>query len=620
MQIEHSLFRAAAVCSLLSLAFGTLSCDDDPTHEGGGNPTVGLREVAATAESVRFLITPTDADRCAFVVLTQEPTHAPSAAEIFAASDRTDCAADKTTEHTLAPEPETVYRIFAAAARGSRFGKVARLDITVPDGTLHMTELAPNGLHYTANGEDGSDEYYFGFCTGEITQDEDGNYLPLDPEGYLFYVDLYGTSSADPDFPIVPDGEYTLGEGRTRGTLNHLFSFVVTRSMTGEIIQTPLSAGEVETTYDARTETYEVRCTYTLKTGEVLRARYEGEILMSEGFTQPPLPTLPSDVDTQFVGYWARYDEAAAIVPGLDIIKMQLYDKPLVEGRQTDGYLLSLELYVPDIEDTSHIVLPTGDYEVSLATNPYTTPVGDVLNLGDMGVAQMGTTVRRIDAATGEASYGAILKGGLKVSADDRGVYTIVVDMTTGENIRFQGTYTGKIEVEGSISQPTEPFSPLEKDTQVNLEGVKVTCSWYGDIYDTGTGSFRLRTEDPATMEGFIFDLNLPLPEGLAALEGTYRPGKDYAAGTFDIGAPVVSEGGTMYNGSYGFIQYADEWGLGFAFDKIAWAPAVDGSFSITKSGENYHIVYDVLDDRGNHVTGDWTGPIALPANTAAGR
>lgn len=36
MQIEHSLFRAAAVCSLLSLAFGTLSCDDDPTHEGGG--------------------------------------------------------------------------------------------------------------------------------------------------------------------------------------------------------------------------------------------------------------------------------------------------------------------------------------------------------------------------------------------------------------------------------------------------------------------------------------------------------------------------------------------------------------------------------------------------------
>lgn len=36
MQIEHSLFRAAAVCSLLSLTFGTLSCDDDPTHEGGG--------------------------------------------------------------------------------------------------------------------------------------------------------------------------------------------------------------------------------------------------------------------------------------------------------------------------------------------------------------------------------------------------------------------------------------------------------------------------------------------------------------------------------------------------------------------------------------------------------
>ncbi len=592
----------------LMLAMAVIGCGDSstvdpappgpqpPVPDGNRNPEVKVEVAAHDHTTATFLVTPADADWCAIAVFDRKPETEPTAEQIRTAEKHAELDADKASYHSVIDlAAESTYWVYAAAGATNRDGKEF-YDVAVAEFTtdkapaMQLLYQSPNTLWYDGVGHDGSDNYYIGLCETEIVKRND-DWVP-DTEGkYILYLDIYGANTTDTRHPVLPEGTYTLGEEKVAGTLNSKYSGAV--DYVGQPIQ--LTAGEVKV---ARTEdTYTINLLYTLTDGTVIEAVYVGGLDFEIGHVAPKVPKIDHDVTTTFVGVKAAYVSKDQSLTGYnDQIDINIYDaEPNEENLQTDGYLLTCQFVMPDV-DRYNIVFPSNTYTVSLDYQPYTTPVGDVIALSDSGIHQIGTTVRHINAATGEVKYAAIVSGSVTFNTEDNfETYTVDVEMTTAEGFAFKGTYNGPIDVEGELPPRGDWESPLYEDKVLDLgDDPKMTIKYrsYSKIFQIDGIA---KGESGTNVEGFRIEINAKEMDNTVIPTGTFRAGTE--SGDFALGT-VDRIDGVSFDGSFGYIDYFYEfWYIDFHTPE-AFAPATDGTVTITKNDDGtYTIDYELYDD-----------------------
>ena len=462
----------------------------------------------------------------------------------------------------------------------------------------------------------GADRYYIGLSSGSTFEAPDGTLIPIYTDDIIFYCAFYG-EPADPSNIVIPAGTYTLNDDEKKlGNLDPYYTYTVRNDGNSAPVNAP--ATEATVTVEGDATCYTITFDYKFESGEQLRARYEGDIFIQASTPlTAPTPWMEEDYDAEFVGLYAKRDGGSAYIVGADVVGVQLYDCQLDEnGAQTGGIVVRLELTTPELEGVNPM-LPDGVYNVSMNNELFSTPVGDVLNLGTSlgGITMMGTAARVMDE-NGNYYYGAVLSGSVTVVSNGIDEQTITLDLMTGKGQHITGSYTGPVVIDNYFYQPPlsdDPYSTLDGDFEIVADANwSFKADYYQSYYHNNTEVSFIRfrgynvSNPDLTWEpywGFRFDLIVPNDGNIAIPAGTYRPDTnvEHKPMTFEVGTRrVVTDEGTYYEGSYGYLGY--DW-LGF-IDKTNMAPAVDGSLVITAYGDDeYGIQFYVTDDKGNVIT-----------------
>ncbi|MBE6232065.1 MAG: hypothetical protein E7117_06815 [Bacteroidales bacterium] len=488
--------------------------------------------------------------------------------------------------------------------------------VTPPDGTDGTIVLVEQSLASTwRQGYDGlgADRYFIGLCDTHIENVND-EYVPEESDGTLFWCAFYG-APADPDDLTLPSGTYTLkNDEKEIGVLDSFYTYISRRSEDSTPVKTPVKSAVV--TVEEVSGVYKITFDYTLVTDECVKAVYEGDLVLQKGTRlTAPTPWIEDDYQAEFIGVHANLMGGSTYTKDADIIGVQLYDYPQDDqGRQVEGILVKLELTAPELSGIDPVI-PDGTYTVSMGTEMYSTPVGDVLNLGeDMGgFTMMGTTARLVNE-DGEYEYSAILSGTVTIATVGM-EQTISVDLVDGNGVKITGDYCGPVFISGYVYTPSvsdEPFSTLTEDKDIVADANwSFTAEYYESYYSgrTDVSFIRLRgysVADPIMSwdpyYGFRFDLNVENDGVVTLPSGTYYLDSDdsYKPMTFIKGTRESGDGGTYYNGSYGYLGY--DW-LGY-IDAKNLAPASDGKLTIKDCGNNeFEIDYLTYDDKGNKVS-----------------
>ena len=474
----------------------------------------------------------------------------------------------------------------------------------------------------------GADRYYLGLCSGQTFEAPDGTLIPKYTDDIIFYCAFYG-EPADLNNVMIAEGTYTLnGDEKKLGNLDPYYTYTVRN----DGYSAPLNAPATEATVtveriEGDVTNYIINFDYTFEDGTQLKARYEGDIFIQVSTPlTAPTPWMEEDYDAEFVGVYAKRDSGSALIGSVDVIGVQLYDCQLDEnGAQTGGIVVRLELTSPELEGMNPMI-PDGTYNVSMNNELYSTPVGDVLNLGEGlgGLTMMGTTARVMDE-NGNYYYGAVLSGSVTVESNGIDEQTISVDLMTGNGKHITGSYTGPVVIDNYFYQPPlsdDPYSTLEGDLAIEADANwSFKADYYQSYYHNNTEVSFIRfrgynvSNPDLTWEpywGFRFDIIVPNDGNITLPAGTYRPDTngEHKPMTFEVGTRrIVDDEGTYYEGSYGYLGY--DW-LGF-IDKTNMAPAVDGSLVITAYGDDeYGIQYYVTDDKGNVITFSHRGKVKI--------
>lgn len=464
----------------------------------------------------------------------------------------------------------------------------------------------------------GADRYYLGLCSGQTFEAPDGTIIPTSTDDIIFYCAFYG-EPADLNYVTIPAGTYTLtDEEKKLGNLDPYYTYIVRNDGNSAPINTPATAATVTVeVIEGDVPSYIINLDYTFEDGTQLQARYEGEIFIQVSTPlTAPTPWMEEDYDTEFVGIYAKRDGGSAYISGADMIIVQLYDCELSEeGAQQGGIVVRLELTSPELEGMNPMI-PDGVYNVSMNSEMYSTPVGDVLNLGESfgGITMMGTAARVMDES-GKYYYGAVLSGAVTVTSEGF-EQTISVDFMTGNGKHITGSYTGPVVIDNYFYSPPlsdDPYSTLEGDMNIEADSNwSFKADYYQSYYHNNTevSFIRLRGYNVSNPDlswepywGFRFDIIVPNDGNITLPAGTYRPdtNEEHKPMTFEMGRRrEVSDEGVYYEGSYGYLGY--DW-LGY-IDVTNMAPAIDGSLVITAYGDDeYGIQYYVTDDKGNTIT-----------------
>ncbi len=191
----------------------------------------------------------------------------------------------------------------------------------------------------------------------------------------------------------------------------------------------------------------------------------------------------------------------------------------------------------------------------------------------------------------GEDNVLYIVDGTIEVSAD--GIVANLEDAAGGTHcVIFDGS---------CILENDSYLSSLDEDVDLTLSGL--TALYYGDYYYTGTANWVLALYEEG-VSGFSFDI---------CADSSYDLSAGIPVGTFT----AYSVGGvqdTFLAGSmaYGYISGA--W-LVTVTDGVLdepHAPIVSGTLVISGSSDAYSITIEGLDDKGNTITGSYSGSAEL--------
>lgn len=397
-------------------------------------------------------------------------------------------------------------------------------------------------------------------------------------------LDIYSNAPESRTPPTLPAGEYTHASIGTSSLFT--FNAQVFRYTGDSDWGVTFTEGKMTVAYEGTTMNVDMLLTDT--EGKIHHVTYSGDGSCNDFAPEVPGFGQDSEMDPQLAaaGYIAGSQE-------LMLVSLQFTDMSQDEtGLVPPGKLATIEARMPYNEDGK---IATGTYTASSDEGESMTfSPGD-----DIWGYYIGSCVEDFDAE-GNALETSLLVGGTMTVSENGGVYTFDCDFECLDGYKFTFSWTGQLSVSGM------PFSTLEGDYTLNLEGAVGTGTLYGDYYETNGSNWVLQILSTAEGgDGVMLDLvSTPasLSDGIPS--GTYTASTSYATapGEYTTGAKYGNTpAGTMY--------------LGGIKDNTAteFAPAKSGDLVITNHGDgSYTISFRFVDDKDHTWDGEWTGKLDL--------
>lgn len=413
--------------------------------------------------------------------------------------------------------------------------------------------------------------------------------------GTYYQLDLYAGAPEDPSNPLPPAGTYTF-DGNEGMRLGVGFTRAFQTTEDGEkVFSETFSDGTV--TVERNGDNIDIEGLLFNDKGVVYHVTYSGEATYTIGDSGSDTPSI-DDINITAVYADGQYNGSGK---GDNVMSLVLAftDMNVNQGQASgSGVQFWITMYMP-YDKNGHIM--TGDYSMDFSETSQTVLAGQWLIEGFQHNG--GSYIALYEEASSYPDMYMLTEGSMNVSGTP-GNYTVSGNFTTDQGTSADFTYTGDIQVAG-----LGPVSTLTDDYILDLEGAGARMTYYGDDwYHTGGGNWVIellpdtdkkdRISVDLVAHGLDFDAGVPTGIYTAAEEGKYPLPGQFMQGSVSLNDGSIS--GTMYYGA----QNSDR-------QYIEYAPAISGEFSVTNLGNNtYTFVFDFIDDKGFHFSGEWSGEI----------
>ncbi len=195
----------------------------------------------------------------------------------------------------------------------------------------------------------------------------------------------------------------------------------------------------------------------------------------------------------------------------------------------------------------------------------------------------------------------SVKRDGESYKVDITGAKGVLATVENGRDVTLSATFTGAIEESNYANSYTINFPASTVGQLIS----------FGDYYGEGLGLWQL-TLAPQGMagEGFRIEFLTGSTSASADISGTYMAGRWNDDGSLEAGAGMFIPGLTDDKGIYGtYYLQVDANGQRTAYDL-----AVGGKITISKSGSNYTVQIEAVDNAANPQTlvGTWSGPLEV--------
>lgn len=598
-----SMLAVAAVAMLVA------SCKPDtpPTPETK-TPIVKLEVKDVRTNEVDFTLTTTDAEEAYYycVAGTAEAT-----AETIK-SEGTKVANEANTLTGL--ELDTEYTLYALAINGSKqaIAKETFTTLAEPEKPFEGYELNKFISAVYRNDNDAlAGNYELSF----------GNTTDLGWEGDVqVFIDFYNEEDSDPLNPVLPNGVYEPNTDYSPFTYNPVNSYVDIVVEGGEVISTPI-LGIVTVERTAATYTITVEGALMLLGDMEFSARYTGPIQFVQGGTSA-YEFFEEDVTVDFdeaqIRYWGSW-----FYPFCDDLGVEMFDGTFDEnGSLQRGYYLHLSrVFMPKAEDynAEYIPLSAGEYLITesvldtIYSLPYRFDMGAITDyFGDKYFT--GTYLQYVE--NGQVKkVGLVTEGSFTVENNGNNT-KIVMNFTTDNGVNLALSFDGEMAFgnfnDNDESMSPRPWTTLDADHTYSFpEGAMGSAFCLGEIMKPGFDNWML----------MIYATNDEYPDGFGDMfttEFIVETGgsrSSFPTGTYNVSLDVEDHtmfaGIVNYAGSILFTWYGDLTPDAEGYSSET-APISAGTVTVEDAGNgNYRFVFNLVDDGGYKVTGEWTGVVA---------
>ena len=432
----------------------------------------------------------------------------------------------------------------------------------------------------------------------------DANGDPAEPGDVQLALLLIGEQSADVSNAQIPQGYYMAGTGYTLNTFN----------AEGSAIWSKGEDGSVDVRLDG--SVYDIRCELQTLSGYEYDLSYSGEIEFTIGaseytdFTEPQNITF-DEGQGRFYGNWYN--------PFAHDAMLQFYSGDFDnDGYQIEGYWLNVDMYMPKVVDPMNqqqvvdgvYTLEPREKVLDYTYLPYTFIRGGELEFWGM-IYQTGTYVTYVDRA-GNRKIGYINGGTITVSESGT---KFDFDFLTDNGVSIKGTCS-RMSLENycdnATSEPQRPYSTLTEDYSLSFPASTVADEYnLGDYIVGGLNNFMLIICDANVVTGDYLSLEL-MADAAQLVDGTYRVENSLTDKTVIVGC--ASSTGQPAFSWFGDLSSTDDEGY-----QTVMAPISGGSLTIeTLSDGRKTLTFDLQDDKGNKITGSWTGTVNKGSLTQA--
>lgn len=608
--------RIASSAAALVLALGFVACSSNdepavtPTPPVGKEPSVTLAVVSTTENSAVVSVEPKNAEACYISYVVKGETE-PTAEQVL--NSGTEFSAVGGNYRLEELTPETTYVVVAAVRGADNKSASARLELTtqeeVNENLIEMNILLE--ALYKTNNAARNGNYFVAF--GNATE------LQWDGDAQIV-LDLYNQPDEDSLNAILPNGAYEPASDYSPFTYNPSYSYI-SIVLDGELVQSPL-LGTV--TVEREGAEYSILFEGSIMTIDAeVSARYKGAIQFVESETSEWEPfTTPQEVtfDSAESRYWGNWFYPFSDDLGLEFFQGE-FDE---EGNLVKGYHLQLiNFYMPKLMDynVEQVEVANGVYEVTpdrldyMKTNaqPYTFDRGGVTVVFEQ-TTYIGSYLTYVDRENGISNIGLITDGTITVSGEGANK-RFEFNLVTEEGIAITADYSGDAGIvnwndnDENQTWTSRPWTSLTEDHVYDWKPESLCYAiLMGDYIKPGLDTWML----------MIMANNEAYPDGYGDFFTTellvdMENGFNMPTGTFNIGWQTepytMLPGFTNVAGGILFTYYGDLTPDAEGYSTHA-APIAEGTVTIEKVGEEYKFVFDMTDDGGNKITGEWQGAV----------
>ena len=599
-----------SVLALALVAMVVTSCQKEP--EFAGTPSVKIELLSQAVESAVFSVTATNAAEVYFYC--SEDGNVPSNKDIERNGDLVEN--EEVYLWDLTPGKEYTAYVLAVAGKNSAGDSVTFTAVTEnnenpePEKPFEGYEL--NKMVSAVYRNDNSalaGNYEFTF----------GNTTELGWDGDIqVFIDFYNVEDSDPLNPVLPNGVYEPNNDFSAFSYDPTSSYVDIVA-DGEIVTSPI-LGTVKVERTGATYTITVEGELMLLDNLAFSARYTGTIQFVQGGTSAYEffeEDITIDMDEAQMRYWGSW-----FFLFCDEVGVEMFDGTFDEnGTLQKGYYLHLSrVFMPKYHDYNEpsVPLAEGHYDVvyealqDLYCQPYFFDAGRIQEyFGDKYFT--GTYLQYVE--NGQIKKVGLVTGGSFDVEYDGTNHNITMNFVTDNGHKLTLTFSGKINSvnfnDNDETMPERPWTTLDADHEYNFPEEAMGYAFcLGEYMKPGFDNWML----------MIYATNAQYPDGYGDMfttefivetggsrdampTGTYNVSLDVADHTMFTG--VVSYAGVILFTWYGDVTPDFE---GYSSET---APISEGTVTVEDAGNGkYHFVFDLVDDGGNKITGEWTGAV----------